>query len=121
MAKIFIGHQDINYLQRLLTKTAFFENRLIESITKPKDLWKALRSLGLPSKTFSGEVNTLKIKNTDENDVDSVLEDFRNYHSTLADNLVKILPKPTNTVIKYYEHMIVDDYCHLTPVSQTQF
>ena len=58
LAKIFIRHQDINYLQRLLTKTGFFENRLIESITKPKDLWKALRSLGLPSKTSSGEVDT---------------------------------------------------------------
>ena len=38
-------------------KKEFFEHRLTESIGKPKDLWKALRSLGLPSKPFSYEVN----------------------------------------------------------------
>ena len=29
----------------------FFENKLTESFSKPKDLWEVLRSLGLPSKT----------------------------------------------------------------------
>ena len=38
------------------------------------DLWTALRSLGLPSKTSSCEVNALTIKNTDEHNVNSVLE-----------------------------------------------
>ena len=47
----------------------FFENKLTESIGKRKDLWKALRSLGLPSKTSSCEVNALKMKNTVEQDV----------------------------------------------------
>ena len=32
-------------------KNNFFENRLNYSIGKPKELWKALKSLGLPSKT----------------------------------------------------------------------
>ena len=32
-------------------KRAFLENKLTESIGKLKDLWKGLRSLGLPSKT----------------------------------------------------------------------
>ena len=95
-------------------KRVFFENKLTESIGKPKDLWKALRSLVLPSKRSSCEVNPLKIKNTVRHDVNSVLEGFRNYHSTLAENLVKMLPKPTNkysinNVIKYYEHMILGD------------
>ena len=95
-----------------------------ESIGKPKDLWKALRFLGLPSKTSSCEVNALKIKNTVEHDVDSLLEGIRNYYSTLAENLVKLLPKTTskysiNTVIKYYEHMILGDYLHLASVLET--
>ena len=104
-------------LQKMIInkKRAFFENKLTESIGKPKDLWKALRSLGLPSKRSSCEVNALKIKDTVQHDVNSVLEGFRNYYSTLAENLVKILPKPTNkysinNVIKYYEHMILGDY-----------
>ena len=63
-------------------KRAFFENKLTESIGKPKDLWKALRSLGLPSETSSCEVKPFKIKNTVEH-VNSVLEGFRNYYSTL--------------------------------------
>ena len=76
-------------------KRAFLENKLTESIGKPKDLWKALRSLGLPSKTSSCEVNALKINNKVEHDFNLVLG-FRNYYSTLAENLVKMLPKATN-------------------------
>ena len=104
-------------------KQAFLENKLTESIGKPKDLWKALRSLGLPSKTSSCEVNALKINSKVEHDFNSVLEGFRNYYSTLAANLIKMLPKPTNnycinSVIKYYEHMFPSDYFHLTSVSE---
>ena len=98
-------------------KRAFFENKLTKSIDKAKDLWKALGSLGLPSKTSSCEVNASKIKNAVEHDFNSVFEGFRNYCSTLLENLIKMLPKPTNkysinTLIKYYEHMILGDYFH---------
>ena len=72
--------QDINYRKWLSTKKgAFFENKLTESIVKPKDLWKALRSLGLPSKTSSCEANALKINSKVEHDFNSVLEGFRKY------------------------------------------
>ena len=52
-------------LQKMIInkKRAFLENKLTESIGKPKDLWKALRSLGLPGKTSSCGVNALKINN----------------------------------------------------------
>ena len=85
-----------------------------------------MRFLGLPSKTSSSEVNALKIKNTIEHDVNSFLEGFRNYYSTLSGNLVKMLVKPSNkyfinTVIKYYEHMILGDYFHLAPVLENWF
>ena len=58
-------------LQKMIfnKKRTFFENKLTESIGKPKDLWKTLRSLRLPSKTSSCELNALKIKNTVEHDV----------------------------------------------------
>ena len=103
-------------------KRAFLENKLTESIGKPEDLWKALRSIGLPSKTSSCEVNALKINSKVKHDFNSVLG-FRNYYSTLAANLVKMPPKPTtkysiNSVIKYYEHMFPNDYFHLTSVSE---
>ena len=87
------------------------KKKLSESIGKPKDLWKALKSLGLPNKVSSCEVSALKINNTVEHDANSILG-FKNYYSTLAENLVNMLPKATNkysisTVIKYYEHMIL--------------
>ena len=92
-------------------KRSFFEKTLSESIGETKDLLKALKSLGLPKKIYSYEVSALKINNTVEHDANSILG-FKNYYSTLAENLVNMLPKATNkysisTVIKYYEHMIL--------------
>ena len=82
-----------------------------------------MRSLGLPCKASSSEISTFQINNTVEHDVNSVLEGFRNSYSTLVISLVKTLPKPPNkysinTVIKYYEHMILGDYFHLASISE---
>ena len=38
----------------------FLQNKLTEYTGKPKDLWTALRTLGLPSKMCSGEGNDSK-------------------------------------------------------------
>ena len=57
---------------------------------------KERRVKGLPSEMSSCEVNTLKINNKVEQDFNSVLKGFRNYYSILAENLVKMLSKPTN-------------------------
>ena len=63
-------------------KRSLFEKKLSESIGKPKDLWKALKSLELPNTISSGEVSALKINNTVEHDANSILEGFKNYCST---------------------------------------
>ena len=99
------------------------KKNLSESIGKPKDLWKALKSLGLPNKISSCEVSALKINNTVEHDANLILEGFKNYYSTLAENLVNMLPKAPNkysinTVIKYYEHMIQGSHFNLASVSE---
>ena len=98
----------------------FYKKILSESIVKAKDLWKALKSLGLPTKISSCEVSPLKIKNTVEHDANLVLG-FKNFNSSLAD-LVKMLPKvpnkySMNTVIKYYKHMIQFYHFNLASVS----
>ena len=49
-------------------KRLFFEKKLSESIGKPKDLWKALKSLGSRNKISTCEVSALKINNTVEHD-----------------------------------------------------
>ena len=71
----------------------FFIFKLIYWYCKPEDLWKALKSLGLPNKISSCEVSALKINNTVEHNANSVLEAFKNYYSTLAENLINMLPK----------------------------
>ena len=85
-------------VQKLISykKKKFFENRLNYSIGKPKELWKALKSLGLPSKTSFCRTTALKEKNTTSFETKSTLDVFNNYYSTLADNLLKNLPTPHN-------------------------
>ena len=49
-------------------KKEYFENKLNECIGKPKELWKALKSLGLPNKTSSCEVSALTVNKTVQHD-----------------------------------------------------
>lgn len=44
--------------------------------TKPKELWKTLKSLGLLSKTFSCKVSALSVHKTAQQDTNLVLEGF---------------------------------------------
>ena len=65
-------------VQKLISykKKKFFENRLNDSIGKPKELWKALKSLGLPSKTSVCGATALKVKNTMIFEIKSTLNFF---------------------------------------------
>ena len=115
--------KDIYNAARYKVREMIFEKKLSESTGKPKDVWKVLKSLGLPNKVFSCEVSALKINNTVEEDANSVLEGFKNYFSTLAENLASMLPKAPNkysinTVVKYYEHVIQGYHFNLESVSE---
>ena len=108
-------------VQKLISykKKRFFENRLNDSISKPKELWKDLKSLGLPSKTSVCRTTALKVKNTASFETKSTLGIFKNYYSTLAENLLKKLPTPPNrytfnSIIQYYRYFIQTDAFHLT-------
>ena len=83
-------------MQKLISykKKRFFENRLSNFIGKPRELWKALKSLGLPSKTSVCGTTALKVKNTASFETKSTLDVLQSYYSTLADNLLKKLPTP---------------------------
>ena len=75
------------------------------------------------NKFSSCEVSPLKINNAVEHDRNSVLGSLKNYYSTLAENLVKMLPKARNkysinTVIKYHVHMIQCYHFNLTSISK---
>ena len=49
-------------------KKNYFENKLYEYIGKPKELWKDLKSLGLPNKISSCEVSAVKVNKTVQHD-----------------------------------------------------
>ena len=97
----------------------FLVERLNDSIGKPKELWNALKSLGLPCKTSVCGTTALKVKNGTSFEIKSTLDVFKNYYSTLAGNLLKKLPSPPyiytfNSVVQYYRHFIQTDAFHLT-------
>ena len=61
----------------------------------------------------------LKVKNTTSFETKSTLAVFKNYYSTLADNLLRKLPTPPNRytfipIIQYYRHFIPADAFRLT-------
>ena len=84
-----------------------------------RKLWKALKSLGLPSKTLVYGTTALKVNNTTSFGTKSTLDVFKKFYSTLADNLLEKLPTPPNrytfnSVKQYYRHFIQTDTFHLT-------
>ena len=79
-------------------KKYFFENKLKESIGKPKELWKNLKAIGLPKKVTSKSANIcLKNNGTLSFDLQKNAEIFKEFYSNLAKNIFLInypmLPK----------------------------
>ena len=74
----------------------FFDDRLSDFIGKHKELWKALKSLGLPSKTPVCGTNFLKVNNAMSFETKSTLDAFKNHYFTLAKNFLKKLFTPPN-------------------------
>ena len=104
-------------------KKYYFENKLNECICKPKELWKALKSLGLPIKISSCEVSALKVNKTVKHGTNLVLGGFKDYYSNLAANLSKNLPEPPNkftlnTVFKHCKGIIQSFSFNLITVSE---
>ena len=104
-------------------KKYYFEIKLNEIIGKPKELWKALKSLGLPNKTSSCEMSALKVNKTVQHDTNLILSGFKDYYSNHAGNLLKKLPKPPNkltlnTVFQHYRGIIQSDSFNLANVSE---
>ena len=92
--------------QKLIAKKKkeFFENKLREFIGKPKDLWKALKSLGLPNKSGWGIVGVFVENEVVKHDTKPILKTFKNFYSDQAGNLLAKLPMPP------YAIDIVADY-----------
>ena len=89
-----IYNQSSNEVQNLIRtkKRMQFEEKLKESIGKPKELWKNLRSLGLPNKTSSASKICIDKNANITFDPRSNAEIFKNFFSNLAQNLLVKLP-----------------------------
>ena len=86
-------------------------------------MWKALKSLGLPNKTSSCEVSTLKVSKIVQHDTYLVLGGFKDYYSNPAGSLSKKLPKlpnkfTLNSVFQHYKGIIQSESFNLATVSE---
>ena len=68
-------------------KREFYETNLRQKINKPKELWKTLRSMGLPSKAVTASNICLKDKNEMVFNATKNCFIFKNYFASLAHNL----------------------------------
>ena len=85
-----------NKVQRIIKdkKKNFVIGKLNDNIGKPKELWKSLKSLGLPSKESSSAMICLEKDGILSFDPKTNAEIFKDFYSNLANNLVKKLPTP---------------------------
>ena len=91
-------------------KKNFVIKKLNNNIGKPKELWKSLKSLGLPSKTNSSATICLEKDGILSFDPKTNAEIFKDFYLNLANNLVKKLPTPPNkygktAVNNYYKKL----------------
>ena len=84
--------------------------KLNENIGKPKELWKSLKSLGLPSK--QDKPSKICLKKDGEHCFDDKINSniFKDFFSTLAKELVNKLPNPpykfgAESIKRYYKHL----------------
>ena len=93
-------------------KREFYETNIRQKINKLKELWKTLKSMGLPSKAVTASNICLKDKNQIVfNDIKNC-SIFKNYFSNLAKNLVSKLPLSPNIfteskIASYYNNNVV--------------
>ena len=99
-------------LKLIKTKKAqFYKTKLKENIGKPKELWKALKSLGLPSKKGSSFNICLEKNNNIHFDDKTNSNTFKEFYCNLASDLVNKLPPPSNkfgmnSVRIYYQNIL---------------
>ena len=105
-----------NKVQSMIKKKEknFVAEKLNQNIGKPKELWKSLKSLGLPSKQQSLSTICLEKDGTLSFGQKAYAEIFRDFNSNLADDLVKKLPSPLNkfgtrTVREYCKNLNLEE------------
>ena len=104
-------------------KQACFEEKLSETIGKPKELWESLKSLGMPKRTVISNFNAIEENDTLTYDTRSISKIFKNFFSNLAKSLLIKLPNPPDkynlqSVLRYYSSFTISDYFCLSNTSE---
>ena len=95
-------------------KRHFYEINLKQKINKPRELWKTLKSMGLPFKAASASSICLKDRNEIVFNDTKNCSIFKSFFSNLAQNLVSKLPPSPNVfteskVASYYDDIKFKD------------
>ena len=85
-----------NIVCKISYQKNFIENKLKECIGKPKDFWKAIKSLGLRNKSGGCIVAALAENQIVKHDTKSTLKTFKSFYSCLAGDLLAKFPKSPN-------------------------
>ena len=104
-------------------KQKFFEEKLSETIGKPKELWESLKSLGMPKRTVISNFNAIEENATLTYDTCSISKNFKNFFSYLAKSLLINLPNAPDkynlqSVLRYYSSFTNSDYFCLSNTSE---
>ena len=95
-------------------KQKFYQINLEQKINNPKEFWKILKSMGLPSKAASASNICLKVRNEIVFNDTKNCSIFKSVFSNLAQNLVSELPPSANVIteskiISYYDNIKFKD------------
>ena len=86
---------------------AFFDEKLSESVGKPKELWNTLKFLGMPKKTVVSNFNAIDDNKSLTYDIKAMSKVFKDFFSNVAKSFIDKLPDPSNkynleSVFLYY-------------------
>ena len=99
-------------------KQAFFDEKLSESVGKPKELWNTLKSLGMPKKTVVSNFNAIDDNKSLTYDMKTMSKVFKDFFSNLAKSFLDKLPDPSNkynleSVFLYYSNFAIPELFHI--------
>ena len=104
-------------------KQAFFDEKLSESLGKPKELWNTLKSLGMPKKMVVSNFNAIDDNKSLTYDIKTMSKVFKDFFSDLAKSFLDKLPDPSNkynleSVFLYYSNFAVPEFFHIKCTSE---
>ena len=104
-------------------KQAFFDEKLSESVGKPKELRNTLKSRGIPKKTVVSNFNAIDDNKSLTYDIKTMSKVFKDFFSDLAKSFLDKLPDPSNkynleSVFLYYLNFALPELFHIKSTSE---